>query len=320
MNTVFIIDKVSGEIVWHFSEGLDFQHEALMIPHGTLAGKIILFNNGLGDSQIYRRSRVQIFDPQTLEKVWEYSAPFFFSSVEGLAQPLWNGNFMVASSRGGRVFEVEPEGDIVWQWEPPYDPMRPIRYPRDHCPQLEDLDWQPSVARARTTPYLDTALYDFLLPMQPSRQLEGWDRKALKESLTCRRLIIPPDATMRLTYCLHQEAMNRSPFAARFIVDIRDTVSGEMTRVLEDEVQSKRYELPREATVSLASYAFALTEVCLDAQPLGTTEGAAPLEAMVWLEPKIESGSRAHSDAEEDFTQAEHDLRQWQLRTLGYVE
>ena len=307
LHTIFVIDKVSGEVVWQLSEGLDFQYEALMIPAGhARAGHVIVFNNGLGDRQMYRRSRVQIFDPRTLEKVWEYSAPFFYSPVEGLAQPLWNGNVMVVTSGGRRVFEVAPDGDIVWQWEPPFNAARPIRYPRDHSPQLADLNWERPMARTRATPFLDKGLYDFLVPVpgQPSRKLPGWEGRALREPQSCRQLIIPPDARLRVRYGLHREALNDRPFAARFVVEIRDTESGETTRVLDDEVRSDQITLARQLKVSLAGHAFANTDVCLDAQPLGKTRGVSPRKAMVWIQPRIAS-QRANRDAEPELTKTE---------------
>ena len=321
LHTIFVIDKVSGEVVWQFNEGLDFQHEALMITAGqSRAGQIVLFNNGLGDRDNYRRSKVQIFEPRTFEKVWEYSAPYFYSSVAGVAQPLWNGNVMVVSSRGGRVLEVTPDGDTVWQWEPLHLPVRPIRYPRDHSPQLASLDWERPMARTRATPYLDRALYDFLLPSQKGRQLPGWEGQALVEPRACRQLIIPPDAILRVDYGLHREALGGRPFAARFIVEIRDKESGETTRVLDDEVRSDQIQLVRNLKVSLASHALATTDVCLDAQPLGTTDGVSPQEAMVWLEPKIRTAQPANRDAEPQPTQAERNLRERQLRMLGYIQ
>lgn len=321
LHTIFVIDKVSGEVVWQLSEGLDFQHEALMVPAGhPRAGQVVVFNNGRGDRDIYRRSRVQIFDPRTFEKVWEYSAPFFYSSVGGVAQPLWNGNVMVGSSQGGRVFEVAPDGDTVWQWEPPYKPMRPTRYPPDHCPQLVDLDWERPMARTRATPFLDRALYDFLISRQRKRHLPGWKGDALVESQICRQLIIPPDAILRVGYGLHREALGGHPFAARFVVEIRDEESGETTRVLDDEVDSDEFQLVRQLEVSLAGHALAVTDVCLDAQPLGKTDGVSARKAMVWLEPKIRSQRNAHLDADPKPTEAERDLREWQLRAIGYVE
>ena len=45
LDTIFVIDRKSGEVVWQFSEGLDYQHEPLMLPPGhPHAGKILLFN------------------------------------------------------------------------------------------------------------------------------------------------------------------------------------------------------------------------------------------------------------------------------------
>jgi len=184
------------------------------------------------------------------------------------------------------------------------------------------LDWERPMARSRATPFLDGALYDFLLPRQrnQSRRLAGWEGEALVASQVCRQLIIPPDAILRVDYGLHREALGGRPFAARFVVEIRDKESGETMRVLDDEVRSDQIQLVRTLTVSLAGHALVVTDVCLDAQPLGKPDGVSPQEAMVWLEPKIRSRPNADLDAEPELTQVERDLRMWQLRAIGYVQ
>jgi len=317
-----VIDKISAEVVWQFSEGLDYQHEALMIPASfPRAGQVVLFNNGLGDRHAYRRSSVQLIDPVTFEKVWEYSAPYFYSSVSGVSQPLENGNVLIGSTRGGRAFEVTPDGDTVWQWEPPYLPMRPIRYPRDHCPQLAEMDWPRPVARTRATPYLDKALYDFLLPRQPNRWLRGWERRALLAGgHACRELILPSDAVMHLEYGLQREALKDRTFAARFVVEIRDKASGETRRILDDEVHSDQDPIQRKFKASLATRAFTVVDVCLDAKPIGETHGVSPREAIIWLPPQFRSRPRAGDQLEPELTQAERVLRERQLRAIGYIQ
>ena len=142
----------------------------------------------------------------------------------------------------------------------------------------------------------------------------------MRDPQRCRQLILPPDARLRVRYGLHREALNDRPFAARFVVEIRDQESGETARVLDDEVRSDQITLARQLEVSLAGHAFANTDVCLDAQPLGKTPGVSPREAMVWMEPTIASGPSADRDAEPERTQAERDLRLRQLRTLGYIQ
>ena len=50
MNMIFVIDKQSGDVVWTHTEGLDYQHEAIMVEKGLAgAGLITVFNNGLNN-------------------------------------------------------------------------------------------------------------------------------------------------------------------------------------------------------------------------------------------------------------------------------
>jgi hypothetical protein len=89
LNTLFIIDRESGDVVWTLAEGLDGQHEATMIDRGVRdAGLIMVFNNGLENLFDYRRSKAQAFNPMSGEVEWEYGSEFFFSSVGGIAQSL----------------------------------------------------------------------------------------------------------------------------------------------------------------------------------------------------------------------------------------
>ena len=187
--------------------------------------------NGLRDKESYRRTRVQIIDPLTGKKQWEYTDPFFYSSIEGVAQPLWNGNTMITSSRGGRIFEITPDGEVVWQWEPSFAPMRAIRYPRDHTPQLARLAPEPLETRSRVTAYVDSALFEFLVPEQKRRQrrqLPGWRGKLMREPQGCRLLLIPMAATLELGYGLHEEALEAKQFSARFTAEIRNLETGEI--------------------------------------------------------------------------------------------
>ncbi len=140
LNTIFVVERSSGEIVWKFSDGLDRQHEAQMVPMGTLGeGLIVLFNNGTKNRNAYRRSEIRAIQPITGEMPWSYSAETFFTTVAGTQQVLANGNLLVTSSEGGRVFEITPKKQKVWEWIPPYLPMRVSRYPADHCRQLGTL-------------------------------------------------------------------------------------------------------------------------------------------------------------------------------------
>lgn len=130
LNTIGVIDRDSGEIVWAWGPGtLDGQHNPRMTDDGT----IMVFDNGT----VRGWSRVIELDPLTGEIVWEYSDPGrFFSEFVSGAQPLPGGNVFICQGDGfggfpdwlyrkacrlagtkaivSRLFEVTREGDVVW--------------------------------------------------------------------------------------------------------------------------------------------------------------------------------------------------------------
>lgn len=155
-NFIAIISRQTGEIVWRvgpdFSPGtlegqklgqIIGQHHAHMIPKGLPgAGNILVFDNGgVGgyglqtSSRFY--SRIIEFDPITLDIVWEYehknglpSFPSpgelhrFYSWITCSAQRLPNGNTLTTEGDDGRIFEVTPDNEIVWEYiTPPYAPQ-----------------------------------------------------------------------------------------------------------------------------------------------------------------------------------------------------
>jgi hypothetical protein len=55
------------------------------------------------------------------EPVWSYSDPErFFSAFVSGAQRLPNGNTLICSGAGGRIFEVTRAGEIVWDYANPF--------------------------------------------------------------------------------------------------------------------------------------------------------------------------------------------------------
>jgi hypothetical protein len=55
-------------------------------------------------------------NPVTLELVWSYTNPRFFSTNISSAQRLPNGNTLITAGAGGRMFEVTNDGTIVWEY------------------------------------------------------------------------------------------------------------------------------------------------------------------------------------------------------------
>jgi len=164
-DTAAICSRATGNIVWKvgpdFSEGTPEhnlgqfigQHHAHMIPRGLPGeGNILVFDNGresvLGDSDIPRRdmeirdySRVIEFNPVTLEIVWQYGAEsgeerFYSHNVSG-AQRLPNGNTLITDGPNGRLFEVTPNNEKVWEFIVPpagTSVYRAYRIPPDWVP------------------------------------------------------------------------------------------------------------------------------------------------------------------------------------------
>jgi hypothetical protein len=130
-NLVFIIDKLTGNIVWTMKKTIA-QHHARMIPPTLIgAGNIIVFDNGgWGGYPIERRtySRVLEFDPVTKKSGWVYTAmqsgnrprETFFSVFRSGQQRLPNGNTLITESTYGRIFEVTRAGEIVWEYVNPH--------------------------------------------------------------------------------------------------------------------------------------------------------------------------------------------------------
>jgi hypothetical protein len=153
---IAIIDKNTGTIVWRmgpdYKGAYDFsertksrkvpisvalisgQHDAHMIPEGMPgAGNIMVFDNHGSAGfppfflELFQGSKVLEIDPITFEIVWQYDASSsgkplwtFFSSFISSARRLPNGNTLICEGMHGRIFQVTPTGEIVWEYINPH--------------------------------------------------------------------------------------------------------------------------------------------------------------------------------------------------------
>ncbi len=112
VNQIGILDRDSKEILWAWGEGaLQWPHHPTMLEDGN----ILIFDNGVER----RTSRVIEIEPSSGQVVWEYVADppaSFYTSQRGSAQRLPNGNTLICDGNGGRAFEVDTGGEIVWEW------------------------------------------------------------------------------------------------------------------------------------------------------------------------------------------------------------
>lgn len=121
ISTVGIIDKKSGDIVWELGyDVLAQQHDPSLLPNGN----VLVYDNGShrkGLAQPF--SRVIEVDPGTNEIVWEYRdtpAYNFFSAYISGTRRLPNGNTLITEGMYGRIFQVTPEGEVVWEYINPH--------------------------------------------------------------------------------------------------------------------------------------------------------------------------------------------------------
>jgi outer membrane protein assembly factor BamB len=151
INMMYIIDKQTGDVVWegthHYKGGMAHSHEPEMIEKGLPgAGNIILFDNSLFPRHRTHTGQTFIIEmnPVTMEIVWKYETEGyanlkFFSKTMGTQKRLPNGNTYIAEDNTGRLFQVKPDGAIVWEYVNRGGTTRPSVVPYDFTPQLRAL-------------------------------------------------------------------------------------------------------------------------------------------------------------------------------------
>ena len=116
-STVGIVDRVTGSFRWKWGPGqISHQHQPTFLDNG----RVLLFDNGshrLAPSTNY--SRLIEIAPETNEIMWEYRGDppisFYSYQISG-AQRLPNGNTLICEGAPGRLFEVTPNNQIVWEY------------------------------------------------------------------------------------------------------------------------------------------------------------------------------------------------------------
>ncbi|MHC5307957.1 aryl-sulfate sulfotransferase [Bartonella sp. LJL80] len=118
---VIAVDKKTNKVVWRIGPDILAQQHT---PVEMADGSILVFDNGNIRSGVTSpHSRAVQINPLTGETVWEYTDPVrpsFFSPYMGSAQRLWNGNTLICESAFGRLFEVTPDGTLVWEYVIPF--------------------------------------------------------------------------------------------------------------------------------------------------------------------------------------------------------
>jgi hypothetical protein len=120
---IAVVSPVTERIKWAARGSWIGQHDPSIVANGD----ILLFDN-FGGLRGANSSRVIQFDPRTLQIHWRFAGDAkrrFHSDIRSNAQRLANGNTLITESDAGRILEVAPDGDVVWEY------LNPIRRGRD---------------------------------------------------------------------------------------------------------------------------------------------------------------------------------------------
>ena len=128
LNLLVIIDRQTGQLKWEYhNPELGGQHDCQMLDNGN----ILVFANGF-DVPGARPNFSQVWEiePESKEIVWRYFAKdnpltFWSPHISG-CQRLSSGNTLICEGGQGCIFEVTPDGEVVWEYINPFYGPHPL--------------------------------------------------------------------------------------------------------------------------------------------------------------------------------------------------
>ena len=118
LGAIGVVDPDQEKLIWAVKGYWSGQHD----PHILDNGNILLFDNLGNFKKPEGRSRIIEFDPSTLAIAWQYAGTTVSpleSDIRSSVQRLPNGNTLITESNGGRILEVTPDREIVWEYTNP---------------------------------------------------------------------------------------------------------------------------------------------------------------------------------------------------------
>lgn len=131
LNTLLVVDPDDWRVKWHQTGPYLRQHDVEF----TADGRLSVFNNGVypvymkstdgrSDLDAPRVSTIMEVDPATGEARVVYggrAGQEMLSAFRGDHQRLASGHILVSEHEAGRLFEVDAEGDVIWEYINRYD-------------------------------------------------------------------------------------------------------------------------------------------------------------------------------------------------------
>lgn len=138
IGAVIVVDLERETAVWALRGPWYGQHDPDILPNGNM----LVFDNVGNFMMPGGKSRILEVDPRSVEIVWSYAGTEerpFDSDIRADQQRLANGNTLINESNGGRMFEVTPAGEVVWEYVNPVrrgdrDQWIPIVASTSHVP------------------------------------------------------------------------------------------------------------------------------------------------------------------------------------------
>jgi outer membrane protein assembly factor BamB len=154
VSSVIAVQRGSGEVLWRLGHDLVAQQHC---PSELENGNVLVFDNGIFRPHVSMpHSRILEINPSTQRIEWQYADTpgyAFFTPFMGGAQRLHNGNTLITEANFGRLFEVTPTGEVVWEYVNPHFATYPDAASRGYLPgennaifrahryQRADLPW-----------------------------------------------------------------------------------------------------------------------------------------------------------------------------------
>jgi len=128
LDTFWMIDHATGDILWscgqHGTLGRQEPPAEILFSHAhdveiIHSGNFLMYDNGNYRPELFSRALELRIDPVvgTAEEAWAWTEPDprLYDWAMGDANRLPNGNTIITNSLSGRIVEINPAGEKVWE-------------------------------------------------------------------------------------------------------------------------------------------------------------------------------------------------------------
>ena len=114
LNLLLVLDPETRLVKWYQIGPFLRQHD----PDFQANGTITMFNNNTDESRgsIYGGSNILEIHPESRDVQVKYSSTNFYSSLRGVHQILEDGRMLIVESTRGRVFMVDQNGKLIFEF------------------------------------------------------------------------------------------------------------------------------------------------------------------------------------------------------------